>query len=70
MDVPTHSIDVVMPPVFSDLNEVRDYYIKYQREQFQGLIAFLEQQTGRKMDKDRLWETIRLGDEAWRSGTR
>jgi len=66
MDVPTYSIDVVMPPVFSDLNEVRDYYIKYQKEQFRGLIAFLERQIGRKMDKDRLWETIRLGDEAWR----
>jgi benzoyl-CoA reductase/2-hydroxyglutaryl-CoA dehydratase subunit BcrC/BadD/HgdB len=55
-----------MPPVFTDLNEVRDHYIKYQKEQFQGLIEFLEHQTGRKMDKECLWETIHLGDEAWR----
>ena len=66
MEVPTYSIDVVWPPVTSDLNEVRNHYIKYQKEQFRGLIAFLEQQTGRKMDKERLWETIRLGDKAWR----
>jgi benzoyl-CoA reductase/2-hydroxyglutaryl-CoA dehydratase subunit BcrC/BadD/HgdB len=65
MEVPTYSIDVMWPPVFSDLNEVRDHYIRYQKEQFLGLIAFLEQQTGRKMDKERLWETIRLGDKAW-----
>jgi benzoyl-CoA reductase/2-hydroxyglutaryl-CoA dehydratase subunit BcrC/BadD/HgdB len=66
MEVPTYSIDVVWPPVFSDLNEMRSHYIRYQEEQFRGLIAFLEQQTGRKMDKERLWETIRLGDKAWR----
>ncbi len=66
LNAPAYGIDVVMPPVQSDLNEVRDYYIRYQRAQLQGLIDFLEKQTGRKMDKDRLWETIRLGDEAWR----
>jgi len=66
MDVPTYGIDVVMPPVFSDLNEVRDYYIQYQGEQLRGLIRFLEEQTNKKIDKERLWETIRLGDEAWR----
>jgi benzoyl-CoA reductase/2-hydroxyglutaryl-CoA dehydratase subunit BcrC/BadD/HgdB len=66
MDVPTYSIDVAGPPVQADLDAVRDHYIKYQTAQFRGLIAFLEKQTGRKMDMDRLWETIRLGDEAWR----
>ena len=65
LDVPTYSIDVVAPPVYDDLNEVRDYYIRYQKAQFEGLIAFLERQTGRKMDKERLWETIRLSDKAW-----
>ncbi len=65
LDVPMHSIDVMMPPVQSNLNEIRDYYIQYQKEQFQGLISFLEAQTGKKLDKERLWETIRLGDKAW-----
>ena len=63
--VPTFSIDVVAPPTHADLDAVRDHYIQYQKEQFQGLIKFLEEQTGRKMDNDRLWETIRLGDKAW-----
>lgn len=65
LNVPTHSIDVVSPPPEADLNEVRDHYIAYQRAQLEGLIAFLEKQTGRKMDKERLWEIIRLGDKAW-----
>jgi len=66
LDVPMYGIDVVMPPVQSNLDEVRDYYIRYQKEQLQGLIDFLEVQTGKKLDRDRLWTTIRLGDEAWR----
>jgi len=65
LEVPTYSIDVVGPPVQDDLNDVRDYYIRYQAEQFRGLIAFLEKQTGKKMDMERLWETIRLSDKAW-----
>ncbi|MBN2397113.1 MAG: 2-hydroxyacyl-CoA dehydratase [Deltaproteobacteria bacterium] len=64
--VPTYSIDCVAPPPYADLNAVRDSYIRYQREQFRGLISFLEEQTGKRMDPERLWETIRLGDEAWR----
>lgn len=66
LHVPTYSIDVVAPPDDVDLNEVRDHYIKYQTEQFKGLIAFLERQTGKKLDKELLWEKIRLQDEAWR----
>jgi benzoyl-CoA reductase/2-hydroxyglutaryl-CoA dehydratase subunit BcrC/BadD/HgdB len=65
LEVPTHSIDVLIPPVHSDLAEVRDHYIAYQKSQFEGLIAFLEQQTGKKLDRDRLWEVIRLSDKAW-----
>jgi len=65
MEAPTYSIDIVAPPADDNLQEVRDYYIKYQKDQLQGLIAFLEAQTGKKMDKERLWETIRLGDKAW-----
>lgn len=65
LDVPFFSIDVVTPPPQADLARVRDHYIAYQKAQFQGLIDFLEHQTGKKMDNDRLWETIRLGDKAW-----
>lgn len=66
MDVPTYSFDVVKPPVDADLKEVADYYIKYQFEQLKGLVSFLERQTGKPLDRDRLWETIRRGDEVWR----
>ena len=66
MNIPTYNIDVVTPPVDADLTEVADYYIKYQFEQLKGLVDFLERQTKNRLDKDRLWETIRLGDEVWR----
>lgn len=66
MNVPTYNIDVAVPPVDADLEEVRDYYIRYQFEQFKGLVSFLERQTGKPLDKDRLWEAIRLSDETWR----
>jgi benzoyl-CoA reductase/2-hydroxyglutaryl-CoA dehydratase subunit BcrC/BadD/HgdB len=65
LQVPTYSIDVVFPPVDADLKEVRNHYIRYQKEQYLGLIAFLERQTGKKLDKERLWDSIRLCDEAW-----
>jgi benzoyl-CoA reductase/2-hydroxyglutaryl-CoA dehydratase subunit BcrC/BadD/HgdB len=66
LDIPTYNIDVLWPPVYADLNAVSYNYITYHKEQLQGLIAFLEAQTGRKLDKERLWEAIRLSDEAWR----
>ncbi len=66
MQVPTYSIDVVVPPPDADLVKVRDHYIRYQKEQLEGLIAFLEKQMGHKMDKERLWEAIRLSDKAWK----
>jgi benzoyl-CoA reductase/2-hydroxyglutaryl-CoA dehydratase subunit BcrC/BadD/HgdB len=66
MNVPTYSIDVVVPPVTAGLKEVRGHYIKYQHQELRDLVVFLEQQTGRKLNSDRLWEAIRLGDETWR----
>ena len=66
LDAPHHSIDVVKPPVHADLKAVQNYYVRYQQAQFEELIAFLEKQTGKKLDKERLWETLRLGDEACR----
>jgi len=65
MDVPTYNIDIVVPPVDANLKDVTDYYIKYQFEQLKGLVTFLEQQTGKRLNKDRLWETIEMGDEVW-----
>lgn len=62
-DTPIYCLDVVMPPIDADLNEVKDYYIRYQTEELRGLVAFLERVIGKKLDPDRLWEVIRLSDE-------
>lgn len=65
LNKPFFSIDVVAPSAQADLENVKDHYIAYQKAQFKGLIEFLEAQTGTKMNDDRLWEAIRLGDKAW-----
>ncbi|TAK30834.1 MAG: 2-hydroxyacyl-CoA dehydratase [Chloroflexota bacterium] len=54
IDVPTYAIDVVAPPVHCDLKDVEGYYVAYQLEQFKGLVEFLENQTRRKLDLDKL----------------
>ncbi len=68
-DTPIYNYDVLYPPVDADLNEVRDYYIKYQAEQLRGLVAFLEKVLGKKMDYEKLWEIIRIADETTRVWT-
>jgi benzoyl-CoA reductase/2-hydroxyglutaryl-CoA dehydratase subunit BcrC/BadD/HgdB len=65
MDVPIYNFDVVIPPVTANLSEVASYYIKYQYEQLRGLVNFLESHTGKKLDDDRLWETIKRADETF-----
>jgi len=65
-DTPIYNIDIVYPPVDADVDQVRDYYIKYQREELQGLVDFLEKQTGKKMDYELLSHIIDLSDEASR----
>lgn len=66
MNIPIHNIDVVTPSVTADLDEVKDYYVKYQYEQFTGLISFLEEYTKKKLDPERLWAVIDLSDKTWR----
>lgn len=67
MNVPTYNFDVVTPPVTANLNEVRDYYIRYQSRQLKGLVEFIEQHTKTKLNTDRLWQAIKLGDETWQA---
>jgi len=66
-DVPVHHAGELWPPYEEDYDyrEVQDYYIKYLVEQFRGLVEFLEKQTGRKMDWDRLSELVDLADRTW-----
>jgi benzoyl-CoA reductase/2-hydroxyglutaryl-CoA dehydratase subunit BcrC/BadD/HgdB len=66
-DVPVFNIGLPYP-VFerdTDYHEVQGYYVKHIVEQLRGLIAFLEKQTGKKMDYERLAALIDLSDRTW-----
>ncbi len=66
-DVPVYVVELPWPPYEADYDyrEVQDYYIKYIVQQLSGLIGFLEKQTGKKMDWDRLSELVDLTDKTW-----
>lgn len=66
-DVPVHDVDLPWPPYEADYDyrEVQDYYVKYIVQQLRGLVEFLEKQTGRKMDWDRLSQLVDLVDRTW-----
>jgi benzoyl-CoA reductase/2-hydroxyglutaryl-CoA dehydratase subunit BcrC/BadD/HgdB len=66
-DVPVYEVGLPWPPYEKDYDyrEVQDYYIKYIVEQLKGLVQFLEEQTGRKMDWDRLGELVDITDKTW-----
>ena len=65
-DTPIFSHDVLMPPVDANLAQVKGYYIDYLADELKCLVEFLEGRTGKKLDRDRLWEVIRLSDETER----
>jgi benzoyl-CoA reductase/2-hydroxyglutaryl-CoA dehydratase subunit BcrC/BadD/HgdB len=48
-----------------DHREVLGYYHQYVVKQLRGLVAFVEEQTGKKMDYDRLRELVDLSDRTW-----
>jgi benzoyl-CoA reductase/2-hydroxyglutaryl-CoA dehydratase subunit BcrC/BadD/HgdB len=66
-DVPIYNID--MPyPLFDPKRDHRKelgYYHTYIVKELRGLIAFLEEKTGNKMDYDRLAERVQLSDATW-----
>jgi len=66
-DVPVYEVGLPWPPYEADYDyrEVQDYYIKYIVEQLRGLVRFLEKQTGKKMDWDRLSEIVDITDKTW-----
>ncbi|MDP6180656.1 MAG: 2-hydroxyacyl-CoA dehydratase family protein, partial [Desulfatiglandales bacterium] len=53
-----YPVDVPPPPLDRDCEQVRDQYVKYVADELRALIVFLEEQTGKKMDYDRLWEIV------------
>ena len=66
-DVPVHLSNILWPPYQQNVDhrEVQDYYVKYMTGELRSLVAFLERQTGRKLDIDRLAETVDLADRTW-----
>ena len=64
-DVPTFSYDVMqIPPFDTDIKATKAYVMKYQVEQFQRLINFLEKLLDKKMDWDRLSFLVNRGNES------
>ena len=64
-DAPMHVLGLLNPPVHYthiDPKEVRGYYLKYVVEELRGLVEFLERETGRRMDWDRLSEVVDLSE--------
>lgn len=65
MDVPTYIVGLPWPSFSADLKKVEEVYIKYVTAQLRGLVEFIEQQTRKKMEWDRLWDTIHLAEKTY-----
>lgn len=65
-DTPIYNMDVLMPPSDADMNVIRKHSVDYMADELRGLISFLEEQTGRKMDYERLITIIRQVEETRR----
>ena len=66
-DVPIYNVGLPWPVYEDDIEvaDVEDYYVRYIVEEFRGLVRFLENQTGKKMDWDRLGELVDLAERTW-----
>lgn len=66
-DVPVYDAELPWPPFEDgyDHREVEGYYARYIVEELRGLVRFLEEKTGRRMDWDRLAQVVDLVDRTW-----
>jgi len=66
-DVPIYNVGLPWPVYEDDIEvaDVEDYYVNYIVEELRGLVRFLENQTGKKMDWDRLSELVDLAQRTW-----
>ena len=66
-DVPNYNVSIPWPLYDDDIElaEIEPYYIKYIVSELKGLIAFLEAQTQKRMDYDRLRELVDLTERTW-----
>lgn len=53
LHVPMYTVDVQMPHYGTDMHDlrIREHYRRYNVEQLWGLVRFLEEQTGKKLDE-------------------
>ena len=65
-DTPIYNMDVLMPPSDADMDAIREHSVHYMAEELRGLIRFLEEQTGIKMDYERLMTIVRHVEETRR----
>ncbi len=68
-EAPTHILGLLNPPphyTHIELSEVQEYYIRYVVKELKELVEFLERETGRKMDWDRLSEVVDLSERTIR----
>ncbi|MBI2853558.1 MAG: 2-hydroxyacyl-CoA dehydratase [Chloroflexi bacterium] len=66
-DVPVFEVGLPWIPYEQDYRarDVEDYYVRYIVEQLRSLVKFLEEQTQKKMDWERLSELVDLSDRTW-----
>jgi len=66
MDVPYHAFDTPNPPMYyASRPDIREQYTKYNLSQLRGLVAFMEERVGKKMDWDKLDEIVRRGEKTY-----
>lgn len=66
-DVPLHITNILWPPYQQNIDhrEVQEYYVQFMVSELRGLVTFLERQTGRRMDWDRLACIVELAERTW-----
>lgn len=68
LNIPVFMYDYMQPPIEDPRiasREACEQYIDHTVEGFNGMIAFLEKQTGRKLDWDRFNQVVRNSIEMW-----
>ena len=66
MDVPYYAFDTPNPTMdYAQRADVKEQYIKYNLAQLHGLVDFMEEHLGKKMDWDKLDEIVRRGEKTY-----
>jgi len=71
LDVPAFIFDTQKPPNEEPRcqdEKACEHYIQHNMEGVKGLVTFLEEQTGKKLDRDRLLAALRNSIEMWHVG--